>query len=39
MSDPTRTPADYAQAYASWHEDTPVPGSLDTRLTLQLGSL
>ncbi|MGY5884211.1 ATP-binding protein [Modestobacter lacusdianchii] len=39
MNEATRTPADYAQAYASWHEDTPVPGALDARLTLQLGSL
>jgi len=39
MSDPTRTPADYAEAFASWHEDTPIPASTQTRLALQLESL
>ena len=39
MSDPTRTPARYAEAFASWHTDTPVPEAVQTRLTLQLSSL
>jgi hypothetical protein len=33
------TPEDHAAATASWHEDTPVPGTVDARLALQLGSL
>ena len=39
MSGPTRTPAEYAEAYASWHGDSPVPAAAATRLSLQLGSL
>ncbi|MGY1749047.1 SpoIIE family protein phosphatase [Modestobacter sp. SYSU DS0511] len=36
---PSRTPAEYAEAYASWHADSPVPEAPETRLSLQLGSL
>ena len=39
MSDPTRTPAQYAEAYASWHDDSPVPAAAETRLLIQLESL
>jgi hypothetical protein len=39
MSEPTRTPAQYAEAMASWRTDSPVPEAVRTRLTLQLGSL
>ena len=39
MTEPRRTPAEYALAYASWHRDSPVPASATTRLSLQLGSL
>jgi len=39
MSDPTRTPAEYADAFASWRADTPVPEAAEARLSLQLGSL
>ena len=34
-----RTAAEYAEAFASWHEDSPVPTAAETRLTLELGSL
>jgi two-component sensor histidine kinase len=34
-----QTPAEYAQAYASWHADSPVPAAAATRLSLQLESL
>ena len=39
MSDLTQTSVRYAEAFASWREDTPVPEAADTRLTLQLESL
>ena len=39
MSDPTRTPAEHAEAHASWHDDSPVPAAAETRLQLQLESL
>ncbi|MCZ2836908.1 ATP-binding protein [Modestobacter sp. VKM Ac-2985] len=39
MSGPTQTPAEYAEALASWREDSPVPAGADTRLSLQLASL
>ncbi|MBB3674682.1 ATP-binding protein [Modestobacter versicolor] len=39
MSGSTNTPAEYAEAYASWHEDSPVPASTETRLLVQLESL
>lgn len=39
MSGAPRTPADYAAAYASWHDDSPVPAAAATRLSLQLDSL
>ena len=39
MSDLIRTPAQYAEAFASWRADTPVPEAVETRLTLQLNSL
>jgi len=39
MSDPTRTPAEYAEAFTSWRTDTPVPETADARLSLELGSL
>ena len=39
MSGPTLTPAAYAEAYASWHADSPVPAAPETRLLLQLVSL
>jgi anti-sigma regulatory factor (Ser/Thr protein kinase) len=35
----TRTPGEYAEAYASWHGDSPVPTTAETRLSLQLESL
>ena len=39
MSGPVRTPGEYAEAYASWHADTPVPTAAETRLSLRLESL
>lgn len=39
MSDPSRTPGQYAEAYASWHGDSPVPAAGETRLSLELDSL
>jgi two-component sensor histidine kinase len=39
MSDLTHTPAKYAEAFASWRINNPVPEAVDTRLTLELGSL
>lgn len=39
MSDPTQTPAKYAEAFASWRINNPVPEAVDTRLTLELASL
>jgi two-component sensor histidine kinase len=39
VSDPTRTPAQYAEAFASWHADRPVPASTRIPLTLELTSL
>ncbi|MGY2080095.1 SpoIIE family protein phosphatase [Modestobacter sp. SYSU DS0657] len=36
---PSRTPAEYAEAYASWRGDSPVPEAAESRLSLQLGSL
>ncbi|MFP5370657.1 MAG: ATP-binding protein [Actinomycetes bacterium] len=39
MSGPIRSPAEYAEAYASWREDSPVPAAAETRLSLQLSSL
>jgi two-component sensor histidine kinase len=39
VSGPTRTPAEYAKAYASWRSDSPVPAAAETRLALQLESL
>jgi hypothetical protein len=41
VEDPTTsvTPEQYAQAFASWHIDAPVPPVLDTTLTLPLTSL
>ncbi|WP_369136999.1 ATP-binding protein [Modestobacter versicolor] len=39
MSGPTTTPAEYAEAYASWHDDNPVPAAAETRLLVQLESL
>jgi hypothetical protein len=39
VSGPTQTPAEYAEAYASWHADSPVPAVAETRLSLQLSSL
>ena len=39
MSGSARTPADYAEAYASWHSESPVPTAATTRLSLQLESL
>ena len=39
MSDPAQTAVQYAEAFASWREDSPVPEAADTRLTLQLESL
>lgn len=39
MTEPTRTPAQYAEAFASWHEESPVPEAVEARLTLVLGSL
>lgn len=39
MTSPTRTPEEYAEAFASWHRDTPVPQGAETRLALQLLTL
>lgn len=39
MNDLTPTPVQYAEAFASWHSDSPVPAAADTRLVLQLTSL
>ncbi|OMQ15716.1 hypothetical protein A7K94_0207600 [Modestobacter sp. VKM Ac-2676] len=39
MSGPTRTPAEYAEAHASWQGDSAVPAAATTRLSLQLESL
>ena len=39
MSGPSRTPGEYAEAYASWHADSPVPTAAETRLSLGLESL
>jgi len=39
VSGSTQTPAEYAEAYASWHGDRPVPEAAETRLSLQLVSL
>ncbi len=39
MTDRIRTPAEYAEAYASWHSDSPVPTAAETRLSLRLESL
>jgi anti-sigma regulatory factor (Ser/Thr protein kinase) len=39
VNGPTQTPAEYAEAYASWHDDNPVPAAAETRLLLQLESL
>ena len=39
MSGPGHSPAEYAEAYASWHGDSPVPAAAETRLSLQLSSL
>ena len=39
MSGSVRTPAEYAEAYASWRDDRPVPAAADARLSLQLVSL
>ncbi|MGY1839571.1 MULTISPECIES: ATP-binding protein [unclassified Modestobacter] len=39
MTGPTRTPAEYAEAYASWQGDSAVPAAATTRLSLQLESL
>ncbi len=39
VSGPTQTPAEYAEAYASWHSDSPVPAAATTRLLLRLESL
>jgi len=39
VSGPRQTPAEYAEAYASWHGDSPVPAGAETRLSLQLESL
>ncbi|WP_198598127.1 ATP-binding SpoIIE family protein phosphatase [Blastococcus atacamensis] len=35
----SRTPAEYAEAYASWHRDRPVPLAGDPGLSLRLESL
>ena len=41
MQDPMSsvTPAQYARAYASWQDDSPVPSAADASLTLPLTSL
>ena len=39
MSGHSQTPAEYAEAYASWHGDSPVPSAGATRLSLRLESL
>lgn len=39
MSGPARTPAEHAEAHASWHGDSPVPTAAGTRLSLRLESL
>jgi anti-sigma regulatory factor (Ser/Thr protein kinase) len=39
VSGATRTPAEYARAYASWHGESPVPAAAATRLSLHLESL
>ena len=39
MSGPIPTPAEYAEAYASWRGDSPVPAVAEARLSLQLASL
>ena len=39
MSDPTRTPAEYAEAFASWRGDRPVPAAAGTPLALELTTL
>lgn len=39
MSDPTQTPTHYAEAFASWHTDRPLPEAVNPRLILELKSL
>jgi two-component sensor histidine kinase len=39
VSGSAQTPAEYAEAYASWRSDRPVPAGAATQLSLQLDSL
>ena len=39
MSGSRQSPAEYAEAYASWRSDNPVPAAAETRLSLLLESL
>jgi anti-sigma regulatory factor (Ser/Thr protein kinase) len=39
VTEPPRSAAQYAAAFASWQQDSPVPEVAETRLTLELGSL
>jgi len=39
MSGGKPTPAQYAQAFASWQTEAPVPAAAESRLTLELASL